>query len=88
MSTTTIATEYLPNLFGWEYRAPIVEECELVGRSVDYAAPGFPFLGDSDVVIETPDNPEAQEHLARAFEAFGISGPAHVLPSSIYLEEK
>jgi hypothetical protein len=73
---------------GWPARQPTVEECELVDRETSYAEPlegsGIPDWGD--YVIETPSDVEAQTHLARALELFGMCDAAHVIPAGVYLE--
>lgn len=78
-----------PNMVGWNTRQPTVEECELVGRETSYAEPlEGSGRGDwGDYVIETDPVPEAQAHLAEAFEWFGMCDEAHVIPAGVYLEE-
>ena len=63
-----------------------MEECELVGRDVEYAR-SVGLVTEGDHVIETSDAPEAQAKLAEAFELFGMCDAAHVTPAGVYLEE-
>ena len=87
MTATTTRPTRLPDMVGWNLRRPTVEECELVGRDTSYAGHAGLLFDDGDTVIETAPAPEAQEHLARAFEHFGMCDSAHVIPAGVYLEE-
>jgi hypothetical protein len=73
---------------GWNTRRPDVEECLLVDREVSYAdACPDEQIRDGDYVVEVDGEPEAREHLARAFELLGMCDAAHVIPAGVYLEE-
>lgn len=76
----------LPSRLRWHVRQPTVQECELVGRDVDYAEPE-PSGEWGDYVVQTPECPEAQAKLAEALEAFGVCDSAHIVPAGVYLEE-
>lgn len=80
---------YLPDMIGWNVRRPTVEECELVGRDPWYAegSSAGVIVDDGDTVVEISASADAQEHLARAFEAFGMCDCAHAIPAGVYLEE-
>ena len=92
----------LPNMFGWDYRQPTAEECELVGRDENrrpteeeideliadgnIALLGFGPGEVGDSVVVTASSEAAQVALAVAFEEFGLCSRAHVIPAGIYLE--
>jgi hypothetical protein len=89
MSMTTRPYVHLPDMVGSNLRRPTVEECELVGRDVEYAAGMSTGVhrDDGDTVIVDKRRPRSAGASARAFEAFGMCDEAHVIPAGVYLEE-
>ncbi len=84
---TLLTTEKRQATIHFELRLPTVEESELFDRDPNDRNGGLPFIWACDTVIDTPDHPEAQAHIAAALQLLDWCAVAHVIPGGgVYLQ--